>query len=165
MKSTARPPCRDRPASDRAAAKGVIHKNTAARKKSRLIKQLQERADLILESAERGRCLRAAPSFAFLAACRHIEPGPALPKTEWETAVMTPRRFQIPPASIVVPRFAALAALPLEAGHEVWGTTRSGEIRSIARYPGCLRLELTDESSVVAAVRATPRPTSTDSTC
>jgi small subunit ribosomal protein S20 len=26
---------------DRAAAKGVIHKNTAARKKSRLIKQLQ----------------------------------------------------------------------------------------------------------------------------
>ena len=29
---------------DRAAAKGVIHKNTAARKKSRLIKQLQNTA-------------------------------------------------------------------------------------------------------------------------
>ena len=28
---------------DRAAAKGVIHKNTAARKKSRLMKQLQPR--------------------------------------------------------------------------------------------------------------------------
>ena len=27
---------------DRAAAKGVIHKNTAARKKSRLVKQLQK---------------------------------------------------------------------------------------------------------------------------
>ena len=60
---------------------------------------------------------------------------------------MTPRRVLI--TGVNRGLGAALASLLYEAGHEVWGTTRSGDVDH--PLSGCIRLELTDESSVVAA--------------